>query len=130
MGVPKRILIVDDEEGVLFVLRNTLIKLGSEYEIVTAHDGREGWDMARETPFDLVITDLRMPVMGGLELTEAIKTSRPDTAVIWMTAHSFFGTDDDAARLEVYRCLEKPLAVTEIRQVAREALQGNGDARL
>ena len=130
MAVPKRILVVDDEEGVLFVLRNTLIKLGSEYEIVTAHDGREGWELARERPFDLVITDLKMPVMSGLELTEAIKASQPETTVVWMTAHSFFGTKEDAARLEVYRCLEKPLAVTEIRQVAREALQINGNARL
>jgi DNA-binding NtrC family response regulator len=122
----KRILVVDDDERVLFVLHDTLIRLGSGYEIVTAQSGYEALDKAREVPFDLIITDLRMPGMDGVELTEAVRTLSPGTVVIWITAYGSQETNAEAQRLGVYRCLDKPLEVTEIRQIAREALEAAG----
>jgi DNA-binding NtrC family response regulator len=122
VNILKRILIVDDEKGVLLVLRDALSKLSDGYHIVTAQNGREGLDLALAEPFDLVITDVRMPVMGGVELTEAIKSARPDTPVIWMTAHGFALVEDDAARLGVLQCLQKPLDLAEIRQAVQQAL--------
>jgi DNA-binding NtrC family response regulator len=122
-AVPKRILIVDDDDRVLFVFHRTLVRLGSEYEVVTARNGREALDSIREKAFDLVITDLRMPDMDGLELTEAISALDSDTIVIWMTAYGYHRSRLDAARLGVYRCLDKPLEIAEIRQVVREALE-------
>ncbi len=116
----KRILVVDDEEQVVFVLRNSLQKLGSMYEIVTANSGQEALEKVRNGSFDLLITDLRMPGIDGISLTEAVRETDPDTKVIWISAYDHLATD--ANRLGVYRYVAKPLDVTEIRQIAREGL--------
>ena len=122
----KRILVVDDDERVLLVLHDILAGLGSQYEVVTAQSGYEALDKARKTPFDLLIADLRMPGMDGVELTEAIKALSPSTVVIWITAYGSQETSAEAQRLGVYRCLDKPLEVAEIRQIALEALGAAG----
>ncbi len=128
MTVPKRILVVDDEQSVLFVLHNGLLKLddGYDVEVDKARDGREALERLRQLSFDLLITDLRLPGMDGIELTKAARELDPDIAVIWITAFDCHSTSRDAQRLGVYRCLDKPLEIDEIRSVAREAL----DARL
>jgi YesN/AraC family two-component response regulator len=122
----RRILVVDDEEFVLFVLSSALKKLGSDVEIVTARNGSEALRWARQSPFDLLITDLRMPVMNGVQLTEAVRDLSPETAVIWMTAYGSYMAQADAERLGVRHCLDKPLTVGQIRQVAGEVLNGMG----
>jgi len=124
MGVRKRILVIDDEVNVLFVMQDGLMRLGDGYEIVTAQHGRAALDKIRAMPFDLVITDLRMPGMDGVELTEAIKGLNPDTVVIWMTAYGCHEVRAAAARLMVYACLNKPVEVAEIRRIVREVLAG------
>jgi CheY-like chemotaxis protein len=123
----KRILVVDDEPTVLFILHDTLQALGSGYEIVTAQNGLEALDSARKDPFDLVITDLSMPDLNGIELTEAIKTQRPATPVIWITAYGSRNVLADARRLDVHSCRDKPLEVSEILYMAQEALGANND---
>jgi DNA-binding NtrC family response regulator len=75
------------------------------------------------TPFDLLITDLWMSEMSGVKLTEAIKALNPKTVVVWVTAYGCHRVADEAARLSVYKCLDKPLKVHEIRKVVREALE-------
>ena len=122
----KRILVVDDDERVLFVLHDILAGLGSQYEVVTAQSGYEALDKAKEMPFDLLITDLRMTGMDGVELTKAVRTLSPSTVVIWITAYGTQETSAEAQRLGVYRCLDKPLEVAEIRRIAREALDVAG----
>jgi DNA-binding NtrC family response regulator len=117
----KRILLVDDEESVIFVLKNCLGKR-EDVEIATANNGREACQAARRAPFDLVITDLRMPVMDGVELTQEFKALYPQTAVIWITAYGAHLREADADRLGVYCCLEKPLQVAVIRKAAQAAL--------
>ena len=123
MGGRKRILVVDDEVNVLFIMHDALIRLGSEYEIVTAQNGHEALGKVRAMPFDLVFTDLRMPDMDGVKLTEAIKTVNPNTVVIWMTAYGCHSVRAEAARLMIHDCLDKPVEVAEIWRIAREALQ-------
>lgn len=121
MDAYKRILVVDDEEQVIFVLRNSLKKLGDMYEVVTATNGQEALDKARNAPFDLLITDLKMPGMSGVALTEAIRTIDPDMKVVWVTAYDQW--EAEAKRLGVYRYVLKPLDVDEIRRIAREGLE-------
>jgi CheY-like chemotaxis protein len=118
----KRILVVDDDEWVLFVLLHTLTSLGSEYDVVTAKTGAEAWAKAQEERFDLLITDLGMPAPDGVELTEMIRAQSPDTVVVWITAYGGPAIRPEYRRLDVYRCLEKPVEVAQIRQVARQAL--------
>jgi CheY-like chemotaxis protein len=122
MTVGGRILVVDDDPMVLLVFRDTLRDLGDAYEIVTAKSGLEGLDEATEEPFDLVITDLNMPDLGGVALTEAIRQTSPDTAIVWITGYGCHGLSSDAARLGIHRCCDKPLEVDEVLQIARDAL--------
>jgi CheY-like chemotaxis protein len=122
MPTSKRVLVVDDEDKILFVLRHALARLGSECEVSTSNNGAQALEMAREAPFDLIVTDLRMPQMDGVALTEAIRTLDYDPVVIWMTAYDYCTASADAQRLHVHRCLDKPLEVAEIRQIVREAL--------
>ena len=121
----RRILIADDEARVLLILRDSLKKLG--HEIVTAQNGREALRMALEQPVDLVITDLRMPGMGGVDLARTIKASKPDTNFIWITAYGCHNVADECARLGILACLDKPLEIREIRRTVREALRGLDD---
>ena len=122
----KRILVVDDDERVRLVFQKALARLGSGYQVEVAQNGREALEKAMEEPFDLIMTDLRMPELGGVELTKAIKRYCPDTIVVWMTSYGCHSLAAEARLLAVYRCLEKPLEVSEIRQVAREALESAG----
>ena len=123
MKKSKRILVVDDDERVLLVFHDALMRLGCEFEIVTARNGREALEKAREAPFDLIITDLRMPDVDGIALTEAIREIDLEVAVIWMTAYGCHAMRAEAARLAVYRCLDKPVEIGEIRDAVRQALR-------
>jgi DNA-binding NtrC family response regulator len=121
-----RILVVDDDERVLFVLRRALLAFQNECEIVTASDGRQALSKAEEIPFDLVITDLKMPGVDGISLTQAIRDLNSGTVVVWITAYGCAQVSDEVRRLSVYECLEKPLRIDEIRRVVREALENTG----
>jgi YesN/AraC family two-component response regulator len=118
----KRLLIVDDEERVLFVLRRALQALDDDYVVLTAPNGRRALERARQVPVHLVITDLIMPDLDGVELTEEIRSLAPQAAVIWMTAYGCHSFEAAAERLGVHRCVEKPLEIHEIRQAVRDAL--------
>jgi two-component system response regulator HydG len=127
MHVQKHILVVDDEERVLFVMRGALTRLGDGYRVVTASSGREALDKARQIPFDLVLTDLRMPGMDGIELTEAIRALDSGAIVIWMTAYGCHKVRAEAAQLSIYCCLDKPIKVGQIRQIVRQAFEAVGN---
>ncbi len=122
----KVVLIVDDEERVLFVLQNALERLENGLEVVTAATAEEALRKAREMPFDLVITDLIMPDVDGIELTERVRGLRADVPVVWMTAYGCGSFQGEAERLGVNWCLEKPLEIGEFREVARRALTARG----
>jgi DNA-binding NtrC family response regulator len=122
MAARRRILIVDDDPMVLFVFRDTLRELGDAYEIVTTQSGLEGLDKVKEARFDLVITDLNIPDLNGVALTEGIRQACPDSVVVWITAYGCHSRSADAKRLKIYRCYDKPLEVDRILEIARGAL--------
>jgi CheY-like chemotaxis protein len=118
----KTILIVDDEESILFVLRNSLLKFGHDYRILTALDGKSALKYFEKFQIDLVITDYRMNGMNGLELAETISNVQPGTRIIFITA---FGNEDLEAKvnqLKVSAYLKKPLDLTTFRQAVKRAL--------
>jgi len=121
--VRKRILIVDDDERVLFVLHKVLERVNTGYEIVTASNGHAALEAFADAPPDLVITDLRMPEMDGIALTEAIRGQDTNVIVVWISAFGCHQVHKAAKRLDVYRCMNKPLAIQEIRKLVREALK-------
>jgi CheY-like chemotaxis protein len=118
----KTILIVDDEESVLYVLRNSLLKVGPGYRILTALDGKSALKYFEKYQIDLVITDYRLGGMNGLELIEMISNVQPATRMILITG---FGTDEveeAAHRLNVFAYLKKPIDLNTLRHTARLAL--------
>lgn len=118
----QRILIADDDQRVLLVLQATLERMKNGFQIEVAGDGRQALEKVEAQPFDLVITDVRMPGIDGVELVEAIRALKLDTAVIWITAYGCHNLQAECSRLDVYCCLDKPLRIGEIRQAARAAL--------
>jgi len=118
----KCILVVDDDEQVLFFLREALQTLGLWCEVHVARNGLEAATMIAETPFALVITDLRMPGIDGQELTEMIRNIRQETVVIWITAFRSPEVDTAAERLAVYCCIEKPVRAAQMRRIVPKAL--------
>lgn len=125
----ERILIVDDRDLVLFVMERALEKLDLDCELVGVKSGQEALEAIEDRAFDLIITDLKMPDMDGVELTERIRAVESDAVIVWITAYGCEGFRTEAERLEVFRCVEKPLEVTLIRKMAREALDRGAVAR-
>lgn len=123
MSTRRRILVVDDEEQVLFVWRSALEKLADTYDVETALDGDEALYKVEQAPFDLVITDLKMPGLSGQELTQVLRNLQPELSVIWTTAYRSVDVDMEATRLRVTRCLDKPMTIAQIRQIVPEVLE-------
>lgn len=122
MVTDKSVLIVDDEEKVVFFLRESLEELGRDFTIGTAGSAEEALEKIKSRPYDLVISDLRMPGIDGLQLLERVKQTHPNTRFILMTA---YGSDEVEARahgLEVYRYITKPFHVSDLLTVTRQAL--------
>ena len=121
MKPKKRILVVDDEVKLAFLLKQSLLNLGPEFEIETANSGLEALKIMESNPCDLLITDFRMRGMGGLDLMRAIKSESPETLVILMTAYGSPEIVAEAKRLDVYRYITKPFPIEEFQQIVRDA---------
>ncbi len=121
MEAYKRILVVDDEEQTVFVLSRSLRKLGPLYEVVGVTSSQEALEKYKAAPFDLLITDIAMPGMSGVELTEAVRSLDPNAQVVWFSAYTDY--EREAQQLGVYRYVLKPLDLQEMRQIAQEGLE-------
>ncbi|MFQ5606885.1 MAG: sigma-54-dependent transcriptional regulator [Candidatus Zixiibacteriota bacterium] len=115
------VLVIDDKDSMRKMLAQTLSEEG--YEVETAASGDAGLDMARRRSFDLVLTDLKMPEMNGLEVLKGVKEMDVDTAVIVMTA---FGTIEDAVdamRKGAYDFISKPFQTDHLSVLIQKALE-------
>ncbi len=115
MSTPeRRILIVDDEENVLKALRRSLRKEG--YELFFANGPREGLELLKQQPVDLVMSDHLMPEMTGLEFLKVVRDRYPDTMRLMLTGHADMQTAIDAINQgEIYRFLTKPWDDTDLK---------------
>jgi two-component system response regulator PilR (NtrC family) len=116
-----RILVVDDEKSMREILQIFLRNEG--YEVTTANNGEVAVEALKKDIFDLVITDMKMPRMDGLELIKNIKEMTPETAVILITA---FGTTEsaiDAMKHGAYDYIQKPFQMNDIRLIVKNALE-------
>ncbi len=103
-----KILVVDDEPLVRDVVRKGLSKMGG-YEVDAAQGGSEAIEKMEKEVFDLVLTDLKMPEMDGLELLKAIKGTRPEMMVILMTAYGTIETAVEAMKMGANDYVTKPV---------------------
>jgi two-component system NtrC family response regulator len=115
------ILIVDDEKNYLVVLEALL---GSEgYEILTTDNAREAVRSVRESDLDLVITDMKMPGMSGMELLEECKKIRPELPVIMMTAYGTIEMAVEAMKKKACDYITKPFNNEELKLIIKKALE-------
>src|SRR5262249_12352024 len=117
-----RILVADDEEGVRTFLAEALERAG--HEVVQAADGREALKAAREEPFDVVVTDLKMPNVDGMALVRTLRTEQPDVEIVVLTAHGDVASAVEAMKLGVFDYLQKPLSgPAAVRDLIKGALE-------
>src|SRR5437016_1954459 len=116
----KRILIVDDDPDVHGLLTKALGKSGSYCE--SAFDGLEGWQKFEEGPWDLVITDVIMPGMDGMELLERMHRARPETPVVVMTVESTAEKIVSAIRENAFSWFRKPFTTQAVLEMVESAL--------
>src|SRR3990172_4446644 len=117
----KRILIVDDEPLMRDFLVETLQR--KKYVVEAVGNGAQALELAKSEFYDLVITDIRMPEVSGMQVLEEIKKMNPDTEVVVITA---FGTIENAVgamKLGAYDYITKPFSADEIEIVVDRALE-------
>jgi len=116
----ERILIVDDEEDLTLGYSKCLLKEG--YEVKTASSGEEALDILKKEIFDLVLLDIRLPKMDGMEVLSKALQNNPDLLVIMITAHGSVQSAVDAMRLGAHDYLTKGFDHAELRVVVKKAL--------
>lgn len=124
-GLPQgheRVLFVDDESALARLGQEMLGRLGYQATVMTR--SVEALNRVQEAPdaFDLLITDLTMPNMTGLELAKGVRRLRPDLPVILCTGYSEAAMEEIARTIGINRCLRKPLALKELAKAMREVL--------
>jgi DNA-binding NtrC family response regulator len=115
------ILVVDDEVNIRSALVTILEKRG--HRVSAVGRGEEAWAILRDTPVDLILTDLKMPGMGGIELLRKVKDDYPDTEVVVMTAYGSVETAVEAMRLGAYDYVTKPIEKDRFPVVVEKALE-------
>jgi DNA-binding response OmpR family regulator len=115
-----RLLLIDDEKSMRLVLKAELMPLG--LEIDTAADGAEGLKLIDEREYSLVLIDLCMPEMDGLEVLRRVRLANAEIPVILLTAHGSVTSAVTAMKLGATDFLEKPMQPEPLRQVVQKAL--------
>jgi DNA-binding NtrC family response regulator len=116
-----RILIVDDEE---IVVRSCLRILGGgDYDVESARNGREALGKIDENDYDVVILDIMMPEIDGMEVLQRVKEAHPDVDVIMVTGHSQIETAVRSMKLGAFDYLPKPFDPDELELVVQRALE-------
>jgi CheY-like chemotaxis protein len=114
------ILVVDDEKNIRLTLRESLKTFNAQVD--AAVNGEEALDMAAQQEYDLVLLDLKMPGMDGMEVLRRLRELSPGTAVILLTAHGTVEAAVEAMKLGAVDFLQKPFAPKEIRDIVTRVL--------
>jgi DNA-binding NtrC family response regulator len=127
MEEARKVLVVDDEPVVNESCRRILRARG--FDVATTESGRDGLTRAAAQHYDLVITDLKMPDLDGMELVRAIRRERPGTAVVVITGFGTVPSAVEAVRLGVSDYLEKPFTPSQLAEAVSKALGPAPEAR-
>ncbi|MBN1435214.1 response regulator [Candidatus Fermentibacterales bacterium] len=115
-----RVLVVDDEDSVRILCREALEREG--YEVFDADDGLKAEALMESRVFDLVLADILMPGLGGLDLLQHVMTRHPDTVVIMFTGHGSVDLAKEAMRRGAFDFIQKPFHLEKLREAMRKAL--------
>jgi DNA-binding NtrC family response regulator len=119
----ERILVVDDEYLIRWSLQQELARDG--YEVQTAEDGESALRLARESSPDLVLLDIQLPGIGGIEVLQRIKAADPETVVIMITAYGMVDTAVAAMKAGAYDYLNKPFNLEGVKLSIRKGLEAS-----
>ena len=118
----KKVLIVDDEIHIIHVVAIKLRNNG--FEVISAQNGDKAFKLACKEKPDIIVTDLQMPVMTGLQLVEKLRQCEQtkDVPVIMLTARSFAMEDEHKQDLRISQCLNKPFSPKELLRCIEDIL--------
>jgi DNA-binding NtrC family response regulator len=115
------VLIIDDESGILESL--TILLRSEGFTPVAAHGGKRGLELMEESSPDIILTDIRMPVITGVEILAAARASMPDVPVILMTAQATLQSAMQAVNAGAFYYIQKPFQNDELLAILRRALE-------
>jgi signal transduction histidine kinase len=121
MPVPAKILVTDDDLATLKTLSANLEDMG--YQVTTASNGLEALELIRKQGFNIIIADIKLPDISGLEILETAQELNPETAVIMITGHASLETAVDAINEGAYAYILKPVAMSELETTLNNALR-------
>lgn len=113
----KRVLVVDDEDDLTWSISKHLAKDKDKYDLICVNSGKKALDVLSQLPVELVISDIRMPEISGMELLIKIKESYPNTKVIIMTAYGSSEIQEEANKHGCLKYIEKPFEINELREL-------------
>ena len=116
-----KILIIDDEEGIRMTLQDILEF--EDHEILLAADGKEGLDKLMKSEVDVVICDIKMPKLNGMEVLAKAAEAKPETPFIMISAHGDIETAVEATKMGAYDFIEKPPDLNRLLLCVRNALE-------
>lgn len=113
----KKVLIVDDEETLTWSMAKSLSKDKDTYEVLVANNGKEALNQLKKNDIDLIISDIRMPDINGLDLLVRVKKEYPKVKFIVMTAYGSSEIQREANRRGSVFYIEKPFEINDIRKI-------------
>jgi len=119
----KRVLIVDDEEDLTWTLTKKLSKDNDQFEVIAVNSGKDAMNVMDQLPVSMVLTDVRMPEVSGLELLQKIKEKYPSTKVVIMTAYGSSDVQQIANTRGCFQYIEKPFEINDLREIILDGIQ-------
>jgi len=116
-----RILVIDDEKGIRNTLKEVLEYEGHQVDV--AGNGPEGLELFRGSNYDIVLCDIKMPEMDGIEVLEKLNAYSPDAPVIIISGHGNIDTAVEAIKKGAYDFIEKPLDLNRLLVTMRNATE-------
>jgi two-component system, NtrC family, nitrogen regulation response regulator NtrX len=117
-----KILIIEDEPAIRRVLTKILSEESTSYQVDEAEDGLQGFEKIKTTDYDLVLCDIKMPKMDGVELLEAVKKIKPEIPMVMISGHGDMETAIQTMRLGAFDYISKPPDLNRLLNTVRNAL--------
>ncbi|RKF02929.1 DNA-binding NtrC family response regulator [Tenacibaculum lutimaris] len=117
-----KILIIEDEAAIRRVLKKIISEENDSYEVEEAEDGLAGIEMIKNTDYDLVLCDIKMPKMDGVEVLEKARKIKPETPMVMISGHGDLDTAVNTMRLGAFDYISKPPDLNRLLNTVRNAL--------
>ena len=117
-----KILVIEDESAIRRVLVKILSEENDTYEVSQAEDGLAGIEMVKKEDYDLVLCDIKMPKMDGVEVLEAAKKIKPETPFVMISGHGDLDTAVNTMRIGAFDYISKPPDLNRLLNTVRNAL--------